>query len=84
MTTLAGSWGNPIQQADDTPINRAVDALAAAEFAATPLPSGDPLVAELAAGDIANAIVAGRGLLTTRERMVLAAALLPEFDRIDP
>jgi hypothetical protein len=84
VTTLAGSWGNPSLQGDDTPTNRAVDALLAAEFAATPLPAGDPMAAEMAAGDIANAIVAGRGLLTVRERMVLAAALLPEFDRVDP
>jgi hypothetical protein len=67
---------------DDTPGNRAVEAL---RHAGAPYFVGHPddhseLERHAAAGDIAIAIRRNQDYLTLGERMVLAAALLPEFD----
>jgi hypothetical protein len=82
MTTVAGVTHFEPQRPGDTPeFNRALDALEAAG----PAPECDPdaydaMSREMAAGALAVQIRASQGLLTIRERMVLAAALLPEFD----
>jgi hypothetical protein len=84
MTTVAGVTENGIQQADTSPtIHRAHEALTAA---------GEPQLFELnpnaydedmAAYAIALAIRANMHQLPVRERIVLAAALLPEFHQPD-
>lgn len=89
MTTVAGVTPGDTHHADEithsTPSNRATHALIAVEPA---LPVDD-LDAEpehvrlSAAYDTAQAIVTNLPLLTLRERLVLAAALLPEFDLPD-
>lgn len=79
MTTIAGAGENAPQTGHDTPANRATDAL---EHAGPPMPmpaSACGLDRDMAAGDIALAITRGLAYLTVRERVVLAAALLPEF-----
>lgn len=85
MTTVAGVTHFGPQRPDDTPdLNRALDALDAAGPAPECTPDAfDDLSREMAAGALAVQIRASQGLLTIRERMVLAAALLPEFDLPD-
>lgn len=82
MTTVAGFPPNAAYQGSDTPeINRALDALDAAGPITEANPEDyDELSRDMAAGALAVQIRASQHLLTIRERMVLAAALLPEFD----
>lgn len=82
MTTISGVDESAARMGDDTPKNRAVEAL---EHAGAPYFVGHPddhteLERHAAAGDIAIAIRRNQDYLTVQERMVLAAALLPEFD----
>jgi hypothetical protein len=86
MTTVAGPIQNGPQQADEHPRNRAADALENGAGGWVPL--GDPeshseLDRDLAAYQLAVDITELAGFLTVRERMVLAAALLPEFQITD-
>jgi hypothetical protein len=85
MTTVAGPIQNGPQQADESPRNRATDALQAIGgwVPMDHLAPADDLDRELAAEQLARDITELAGLLTVRERMVLAAALLPEFQITD-
>lgn len=85
MTTIAGSWDSAPTSGGDTPHrvpeNRAADAL---QVAGGWTPMGNlaeysELDKDMAAAQIANDITELAGLLTVRERIVLAGALLPEF-----
>jgi hypothetical protein len=82
MTTVAGFTPSNSRRADATPgFNRALDALEAAG----PIQAGHPdefdaLDREMAAGALAVAIRSAQHILTQSERIVLAAALLPEFE----
>lgn len=81
MTTVAGII--PFTDLDTyaTPENRAELALLAAEPGPVGVPTdfAEPERAA-AAQDIATAIANGLAMLTVRERVLLAAALLPEFE----
>jgi len=79
MTTIAGVGENAPPTGHDTPVNRAVDALKHAGPPPLLLHVPDELDRDMAAGAVAMAIQRGLHYLTVRERMVLAAALLPEF-----
>jgi hypothetical protein len=81
MTTVAGVTGNDSQLAGVTPDNRATHALLATDPApAVELDAQPEHVRLNAAYDLAACIRLNLPLLTLRERLVLAAALLPEFD----
>ena len=83
MTTVAGDHpASATQPTCVAPGNRAVDALLSAE-PGNPVSDLDAVpepVRLSAAYDMAQAILTSLPLLTLRERMVLAGALLPEFD----
>jgi len=80
MTTLAGLPGNAAQQAGEPPLNRAADALLAEDQAiAVDLDSVDELSRDVAASALAHAIRSAGPFLTLVERLVLAAALVPEY-----
>jgi hypothetical protein len=88
MTTLAGTFGNTAHRAgqsdDVTPSNRATHALLATDPAPVVELDTQPEDVRLAAAyDLAACIRTNLPLLTLRERLVLAAALLPEFDLPD-
>lgn len=84
MTTVAGVTETGNQQADTSPvIYRAHEAL---EAAGEPQPfvlNPSSLDEDMAAYAIALAIRENMHRLSVRERIVLAAALLPEFEQTD-
>jgi hypothetical protein len=84
MTTIAGSYQDAARQAGDSPENRAVHALWATEPAApVDLESLPEHVRLNAAYDVAACVRLNLPMLTLQERIVLAAALLPEFEISD-
>jgi hypothetical protein len=81
MTTVAGVTENGTQQADTSPaIYRAHEALHAAGEPQAFVLNPDAYDEDMAAYAIALAIRENMHQLPVRERVVLAAALLPEFE----
>lgn len=84
MTTVAGVTENGIQQADTAPaIYRAHEALEAAGELQAFVLNPTPLDEDMAAYAIALALRENMHLLSLNDRIVLAAALLPEFHQPD-